>query len=72
MKTIQHEIEDLRAYRRILVFRIRNPRTCPRRAIEAEQEIAAADLKIADLSAKIQTAVVIPFIAPASSLKTGN
>lgn len=54
--TIQDEIETLRAYRHILAMRIANPRTCHRRAIETEQELAALDLKLADLTVKIEAA----------------
>lgn len=63
MTTIGHEIQGLQALAHILRLRIRKPSTCPRRAIEAEEELAGVEAKIADLTAKIEDAAgnIVPF-----------
>ena len=51
--TIHDEITTLQHYCHILRLRISNPRTCPRRAIETEAELAETLLKIAALQAQL-------------------
>lgn len=60
MKTIQDEIRELTEAARQLGHQIRNPRTCPRLAAEAEERYRFTIAKLADLQAKTTDAAAQP------------
>lgn len=59
--TLQEELVTLLRLRISKDYQARHPATDPRLAIEAEKSRDALDLKIADITAKIQDAQIIPF-----------
>ncbi len=62
MSNLASRLIALRMQRASAAARVRNPRTDPRLAIEAEDEVRSLDIQIADLAEKIETAAgVIEF-----------
>ncbi len=59
--TLHEELVTLMQLRISKDYQARNPRTDAHLAIVAEADRAALDLKIADLTAKIEDAKILPF-----------
>lgn len=59
--TLAQELATLMARLGAADRRARNPATDPRIALEAEEEAASLNLKIADLQAKMEDATIVNF-----------